>query len=245
MREKGPDLEFTKVKKKRLYVDVLFQLQDYLTREKVSPGQRLPSERELALQFDVSRISIREALAILETRGLVERKVGGGTFSTGTANFAVTSLVQEVAKKRDMLNEPMEVRRVLEPQLARLAAENISDKLLQKLKTNLDRQKQKIAKGQDITDLDREFHFTIAKAAKNTIFFGLVEALRYALEDTRAKSLNAQGGMKMSFHGHEAIYAALESRDPDKAEKAMAAHMLQVEKLILDYLAQQERASKT
>jgi len=238
-------LEFTKVTKKRLYVDVLFQLQDYLIKEKISPGQKLPSERELALLFDVSRISIREALAILETKGLVERKVGGGTFSTGTANFAVTSLVQEVAKKRDMIKEPMEVRRVLEPQLARLAATNITDKLLLKLKTNMNRQKQKLSKGQDITDLDREFHFTIAKAANNSIFLGLVEALRYALEETRAKSLHATGGMKASYQGHEAIYDALKSRDPDAAEKAMAVHMVHVEKLILDYLAEHERASKT
>ena len=238
-------MKFTKVKKKRLYVDVLFQLQEYLIKEKTSPGQRLPSERELASLFGVSRISIREALAILETKGLVERKVGGGTFSMGTANFAVTSLMQEVAKKRDMIREPMEVRRVIEPKLARLAAANISSKLLLKLKTNLNRQKQKFTKGQDITDLDREFHFTIAMATKNSIFTELVEALRYALEDTRAKSLHAQEGVKVSYHGHEAIYAALESRDPDKAEEAMAAHMNQVEKLIWDYLAEQERASKT
>ncbi|MCL1926025.1 MAG: FadR family transcriptional regulator [Syntrophorhabdaceae bacterium] len=238
-------MKFTKVKKKRLYIDVLFQLQEYLIKEKVSPGQRLPSERELALMFGVSRISIREALAILETKGLVERKVGGGTFSTGTANFAVTSLMQEVAKKQGVTKEPMEVRRVIEPKLAGLAAKNISDKLLLKLKTNLDRQKQKLMKGQDITDLDREFHFTIAKATKNSIFTGLLEALRYALEDTRAKSLNAPEGVKVSYLGHEAIYAALESRNPDKAEKAMADHIIQVEKLILDYLAEQERASKT
>ena len=236
-------MKFVKVKKQRLYVDVLFQLQEYLIKEKVSPGQRLPSERELALLFDVSRISIREALAILEAQGLVERKVGGGTFSTGTADFAVTALMQEVAKKRDRIREPIEVRRVMEPKLARLAAANISDKLLLKLKTNLERQKQKLMKGQDITDLDREFHFTIAKATNNSIFTGLVEALRYALEDTRAKSLHAPGGVKASYIGHEAIYAALEARNPDKAEKAMTTHMIQVEKLILDYLAEQERAS--
>ena len=238
-------MEFVKVKKKRLYVDVLFQLQEFLIKEKPSPGQRLPSERELASLFGVSRISIREALAILETKGLIERKVGGGTFSKGTANFAVTSLMQEVANKRDMIREPMEVRRVIEPKLARLAAANISGKLLLKLKANLGRQKQKLMKGQDITDLDREFHFTIAKAAKNSIFMELVEALRYALEDTRAKSLNAKGGMELSYQGHEAVFAALESRDPDKAEEAMTVHMIQVEKLIWDYLAEQERGPKT
>jgi len=238
-------LKFVKVKKKRLYVDVLFQLQEYLIKEKTSAGQKLPSERELALLFDVSRVSIREALAILESKGLVERKVGGGTFSMGTANFAVTSLMQEVAKKRDMVREPMEVRRVMEPKLARLAASNVSGKLLLKLKTNLNRQKQKLTKGQDITDLDREFHFTIATATNNSIFTKLVEAMRDALEDTRAKSLQAQGGADASYRGHEAIYAALESRDPDKAEEAMTAHMIQMEKFIWDYLAEQERAAKT
>ena len=238
-------MEFVKVKKKRLYVDVLFQLQEYLIKKNVSPGQKLPSERELALMFDVSRISIREALAILETKGLVERKIGGGTFSTGATGFAVTSLLQEVAKKQDMIKEPMEVRRVMEPKLAGLAAANISDKLLSKLKTNLNRQKQRLDKGQDFTDLDREFHYTIVKATKNSIFLKLVEALRDAVKDTRTKSHLARGGMETSYNGHVAIYAALASRDPQEAERAMAKHMVEVEQLIWDYLAEQERASKT
>lgn len=238
-------MKFVKVKKKRLYVNVLSQLEEYLTKEKVVPGKKLPSERELASMFDVSRLSVREALAILEANGLVERKVGGGTFSRGSTNFAVTTLLKKVAKKSHLIKEPMEVRRVIEPQLARLAAINISDELLKEIRLNLKLQQENLVKGHEITSLDRDFHFIIAKATNNTIFIELIEALRDALEETRVKSLHARDGSKVSYQGHEAIYAALESHNPDKAEDAMAAHLIQVEKLILDWLVDQEHILKS
>ena len=240
-KERAP-LKFKETKKKRLYEDVLEQLQDYLIREKIEFGQKLPPERELAKIFNVNRVSVREALTVLETSGLVERKTRGGTFSTGAASFAGTSLLQVIAKNKHLIKEPMQVRRVIEPQLARLAALNINDDLLKYLNNNLEQQQERIIGGLDIIDLDREFHYIIAKATDNAIFIGMIEALHDSLEGTRVKSLRFKEGGCKSFHGHKEIYAALEAHDPYKAEEAMTNHLKQVESLILGYILEQAQS---
>ena len=237
-------MKFRETKKKRLYEDVLEQLQEYLIREKIESGQKLPPERELAKIFNVNRVSVREAMTILEASGLVERKNRGGTFSTGAASFTTISLLQVFAKNKYLVKEPMQVRRVIEPQLARLAALNISDDLLKYLENNLQQQEKRITEGLYIIDLDREFHYCIAKATDNAIFIGMIEALHDSLEGTREKSLRFKEGGSKSFRGHKAIYAALEAHDPDKAEEAMANHMKQVEGMILGYLVEQAQSEE-
>jgi len=233
-------LKFTSIKRKRLYEDVLAQLQEYLIKDKIEPGHKLPSERELAQMFNVNRVSVREALAIMEANGVVERKIGGGTFSASTVNFAATSLVQVLARNQNLIREAMQVRRVIEPQLARLAALHQTEELMQCLKHNLQRQQERLSNRQDIIDLDSEFHFYIARATNNTIIIGLVEALHDSLKGTRIKSLQAREGGNKSYQGHKAIYSALEARDADKAEEVMFDHLKQVERLILSYLTEQE-----
>lgn len=235
-------MKFRETKKKRLYEDVLEQLQEYLIREKIESGQKLPPERELAKIFNVNRVSVREAMTVLEASGLVERKNRGGTFSTGAASFAATSLLQVIAKNKHLIKEPMQVRRVIEPQLARLAALNINDDLMKDLNNNLQQQEERLIEGLDIIDLDREFHYCIAKATDNAIFIGVIEALHDSLEGTRVKSLRFKEGGWKSFRGHKAIYAALEAHDPNKAEEAMTNHLKQVESLILSYILGQAQS---
>jgi len=233
-------MNFKKIKRKRIYEEVLDQLQEYLFKGAVNPGQKLPSERELAEMFHVNRVSVREALTVLEATGLVERKIGEGTFSTGGTNFATTSLVKVVARNQHLIREPMQVRRVIEPQLARLAALNISDEQLLHLKEVLRQQNDRLRNGLDIIALDSEFHFSIAKATNNSVFVGLLEALHDTLAGTSVRSNQARGGGKAGYKRHKAIYAALENHDPDKAEEAMVDHIKEVERLVLDYVAERD-----
>ncbi len=235
-------MKFKEIKRKRIYEEVLDQLQEYLFKHEMSPGKKLPSERELAQMFHVNRVSVREALTVLESSGLVERKIGEGTFSTGTVDFATTSLVKVVARNQHLIKEPMQVRRVIEPQLARLAALSISDEQLLHLKEVLRQQDERLRNGLDIIALDSEFHFSIARATNNTLFVGLLEALHdsVAVASTRVRSNQARGGGKAGYRRHQAIYAALELHDPDKAEAAMFDHIMEVDRLLLDYIAERE-----
>ncbi len=235
-------MKFKEIKRKRIYEEVLLQLQEYLIDGNVAPGQKLPSERELAQMFNVNRVSVREALTVLEANGLVERKVGEGTFSIDPGNFAATSLINAITNNQRRIKEPMQVRRVIEPQLARLAAQHITDEQLEGLRDILRRQEERLKNGKDIIDLDTEFHFAIAKATDNTIFVGMLEALNNTLADTRIKSNMAHGGGQRGLAAHRTIFAALESRDPDKAEEAMFNHVMGIERMMLHYFAEQEPA---
>jgi DNA-binding transcriptional regulator YhcF (GntR family) len=151
-REAAQDqaMKFKEIKRKRIYEEVLVQLQEFLLNGNVVPGQKLPSERELAQTFNVNRVSVREALTVLEANGLVERKVGEGTFRTGAVNFEATPLIKAITNKERQVREPIQVRRVIEPQLARLAAQNISEEQLEVLRDILRRQEERLKQGKDI-----------------------------------------------------------------------------------------------
>jgi len=233
-------MKFKEIKRKRIYEEVLVQLQEYLLNGDVVPGQKLPSERELAQTFNVNRVSVREALTVLEANGLVERKVGEGTFRTGAVNFEATPLIKAITNKERQVREPIQVRRVIEPQLARLAAQNISDEQLETLRDILRRQEERLKQGKDIIDLDSEFHYAIARATNNSIFVGLLEALDNSLVSTRVTSNMAQGGGQRGYAAHKSIFEALKKRDPDKAEEAMFNHIMGVERMMLHYFAEQE-----
>lgn len=235
-------MKFKEIKRKRIYEEVLVQLQEYLLNGDVVPGQKLPSERELAQMFNVNRVSVREALTVLETNGLVERKIGEGTFSLGPTNFEATSLIKAITNKERQVREPIQVRRVIEPQLARLAAQNISEEQLANLRDILRRQEERLKEGKDIIDLDTEFHYAIARATDNSIFVGLLEALNNSLVDTRVTSNMAHGGGERGYAAHKTIFSALEKRDPDMAEEAMFNHVMGVERMMLHYFAEQDLA---
>lgn len=231
-------MKFEKIKRKRIYEEVLSQLQEYLANGDVEPGQKLPSERELAKLFNVNRFSIREALTILETNGLVKRKVGEGTFSVDPVEFTATSMLRIVAKNQNSIKEPMQARRIIEPQIARLAALAISDAQLQYLEELLQRQKERLENGIDIIDLDNEFHSSIAKATNNILLVELLNALHNSISGTRIKSNQARGGGESGYKWHRKIFAALKRRNPEESEEAMLFHLLEVERLILDYYAE-------
>lgn len=228
------------IKKKRVYEEVLNQLQIYLLEDAVTLGRKLPSERELAEMFHVNRFSVREALSVLESHGLVERKIGEGTFSTGTTNFMTTSLVNVVARNKHLIKEPMQVRRLIEPHLARLAALNISDEQLLHLRELLNQQKDRLSKSLDIISLDREFHLSIAKAANNSIFVGIIVALDEALASTNIRYNKSRKRGKAGYKKHKVICEALAHHDPHAAEIAMFEHMVEVECLEMDYLVEHD-----
>jgi DNA-binding FadR family transcriptional regulator len=235
------DVTFKEIKRKRIYEEVLTQIHEHLTRGDFEPGQKLPTERELAKMFNVNRLSIREALTILEVNGLVERKVGEGTFSKCTPSFTATPLVRVITKNKHLVREPMQVRRVIEPQLARLAALNITDDQLQELSEILQQQKEQSEQGRDTVDLDQKFHIGVAKATNNNIFAELIEALhKYSIGATHEKSNIMPGGSLAGYNGHCKILAAIKLRDPNTAEEEMLIHMAEVERYLLSYLEKHE-----
>lgn len=229
-------MKFEQVKRVRVFEEIVQQLKDYFARGELKPGDKLPSERELAEQFNCSRVSVRQALTILEAQGLLVRKVGGGTYKVSDADFDVSQLVHLLTSEHETINEPLEVRRLLEPKMAQLAAERATEEDIALMEDCLNRQKAKVEAGELIIQEDSEFHYAIARATKNGIIVKLVEAIHDMLWETREKSIMASGGGRRSLEGHYPILEAIKNSDSAAACKAMTKHLGEVEDLILSYM---------
>ena len=235
--------EFEQVKKVRIYEEIVEQLKRYFEQGNLKPGERLPSERDLAEMFNCSRVSVRQALTILEAQGLVVRKVGGGTYKADDEDYELSQLINLLMPKpEDAIDDPLEVRRLMEPQIARLAAVRATEEDIALMEDCLRRQKEKLEKKQLIIQEDSQFHYAIARATKNGIIVKLVEAIHDMIWETREKSIMAHHGGQRSLEGHYPILEAIKRKDGPGAGKAMEEHLGAVEELILSYNKAKEGA---
>jgi GntR family transcriptional repressor for pyruvate dehydrogenase complex len=194
-----------------------------------APGQPLPSERHLAEQFGVSRGSIRDALRTLETIGLLETRHGQGTFPHElSVDRLVAPLASVMAYRSDLQDELLDVRRMFEPAVARVAAERATEEDLADLQRILDTQRQKLKAGQSAIAEDTAFHAVLARATRNRVVMSIMATLNDLLVDSRTQSLNQKGRPARSVDGHEAVVAALRCHDAEGASEAMYNHIDQI-----------------
>lgn len=228
-------MKFKRIKKVRVYEEIIEQLKDLFAKGDLKPGDQLPCEGELAEQFDVSRVSVRQALTILEAQGFLVRK-GEGPYRVNKQDFEVTQLVNLLTTKKSEINEPLEVRRLIEPKMAEMAARRATEEDIAEMEDCLLRQKARIEAGELIMNEDSEFHYAIAKATKNGIVVKLQEAIHDMIWQTRKNSIMAVGGSQRSLDGHYPILEAIKNREPNAAYDAMRKHLEEVESLIISYL---------
>lgn len=221
------------VKQTRLYQDIVGQIQGLLADGRLKPGHQLPSERELSELFQVSRASVREALRALESMGFIEIRSGEGTYVASTVESFLSPLAFAIQEERDALREIFEARRILEPEIASLAAERASPSEVRQLEVVLEEQARQIARGETGVEADSAFHSALARAAKNKVFLRLNDAMVQSLRETRERSLQIDGRPARSLAGHRKILKAIRARDPGKARKAMLEHLEAIERNIL------------
>ena len=216
-----------------MYSEVAKQLQERIVN-KLKPGDMLPPERELVQRFGVSRGSIRDAIRSLEAVGLVEPRQGIGTVVREVPADAVVAPVASVLlQKRKVIHELLDVRKIIEPALARRAALHASPEQISEMRAILRRQEEKVRRGELATDEDAAFHYAIALAADNSVMMKLVRVLMDLLRKARERWLQAQGRAEKSLAGHLRIIAALEQGDADAAEAAMRQHLSEIEQIVL------------
>lgn len=239
-----PEIDVQPVVRTRAHEEVARQLEALMRKGTLRVGDRLPSERALATQFRVSRATIRQALSVLQAVGLVESRIGEGTFARArSAVLSVTDLAAALRMAHGTLTEQLELRRLIEPQVASLAAERATDDDLAELRDYISLQENRLAEGNPFIEEDSAFHLTVARATKNTLLVKMVEGIHELLHESRQHSLRASGGMQLSLAGHHRLYEAIRSHDSQAASAAMAAHLMDVERLTLQWVAQQEMDS--
>jgi GntR family transcriptional repressor for pyruvate dehydrogenase complex len=226
------DFEF--VRKNKVYEEVARQI-ERLILKKLKPGDKLPSERELAELLQVSRSSIRDAIRGLELMGLVEPRQGAGTIVREiSADTLVNPFANALKHRQALVSELLDFRKMLEPSLAARAATHASSDEIAEMEEILHRQEVKLLRDETTIAEDAEFHYAIALASGNSVVLKVLDILMDLLRDTRERSLQVDGRPKKSLAGHRRILAAIKRQDGEAAKAAMRRHIEDVEEIVLD-----------
>jgi GntR family transcriptional regulator, transcriptional repressor for pyruvate dehydrogenase complex len=216
------------------YREIVARLQAMMAAGELPVGRRLPPERELARDFGVSRNCIRQAIQTLAQQHLLESRRGDGTYVCEPDSEALArSLAQAVAINQEMLREIMEFRLLLEPQIAALAAKNISQEQLDRLKILACDQERKILAHEDDSALDAAFHLLLAEASGNRLIHQVFSIMQGAINDCRSGVLQSNVRRRTSLEAHLQLIDALEARDPEQAAWVMRQHLQTVAQLIV------------
>lgn len=227
-------MQIQAIKVQRLYLQVAQQLQALVADGAIARGSRLPSERDLAAQFGVSRPTIREAMIALEIAGVVEVRSGSGVYVRGTDDAPGT--LPEAAGPGPF--EILEARKLIEGETCALAAARISDAQLLRLQALLDDMREENRRETITEQADEKFHCLIAEAAGNSALTATITwlwQLRNESEiSTRFHQRVREEGSRPIVADHQAIVEALEKRDPDAARAAMTRHLERVIATLLE-----------
>ncbi|HTC49785.1 MAG TPA: FadR/GntR family transcriptional regulator [Candidatus Aquilonibacter sp.] len=218
------------VKSSRLYEQIVQQVEESILKGQLKPGDQLPAERDLAQRFGVSRTAVREAVKTLREKGLVEAYSGRGTFVTnGTSNAIRQSLDLMIRiNQQEGSANLAELRMVLEPEIAGLAASRIEDQLLSTMREAVALMDRNLHDPDAYVEADLDFHLALAEAVGNPLILSLLDSIVILLREQRSRIFNVDGGPERGQFHHKRILAAVEKRNPESAREAMRAHLQQV-----------------
>ncbi len=227
----GQSVGLANVRHRTLAEEVLHRLLEFIAAGD-SPSQQLLTEHALCERLGVSRGALREALAGLGHLGIVETRGKARIASTVAARAHLLRQTVAADLSREGVAHAMEARGLLEPPMARLAAERATSESLESIQRFLGLMETAPDGPELIVDYDSGFHISIARSTGNPTLLHMVSAIADALASTRRLSLHAPGGAEKSIAGHHTIVDALVARDPPRAEHAMRAHLADVAALI-------------
>lgn len=209
-----------------LYKEVAASIRAMISSGELQAGQALPSERKLAVQFGVGRAVIREAVRQLEAAGLVESRHGGGNYVREvTTEHLVAPIASVLNSKAQLREELMDARTLFEPQVAREAALRATPEDLSRLEDVVYRQAERVSGGQPTAEEDAEFHGLLARATQNSVVERVMGVIDDLLEDVYERLSQHGERSQRSLEGNRRILEAVQSRDPDAAQRAMAEHI--------------------
>lgn len=224
------------VRRRRMHEDLVEMLARDICEGVYPVGETLPSERALMEEFGVSRLTVREAIAALEARGLIETRPGSKARVCGPRpEFLISMLSQAAAfhlRQPGGLATFTEVRQLVETGVVRLAATRVGEGDLRALRAQLEANRRAIGDARRFGETDIAFHAAIAAVVDNPILGAFFRAVERWLLEVRTTSLRVEGQMETAFQAHERIFAAIAARDPDQAAQAMREHLQQLEAVL-------------
>jgi DNA-binding FadR family transcriptional regulator len=226
MSKKTPGHQEITTHEPRLYRIVADRIQALISEQQIAPGERLPSERDLAIQLSVSRASLREALIALELGGVIDVRGGSGVY--------VSELAAPAAPVPEAGPGPFEVlsaRRLIEAEVAAIAARVATDSAVDAILFAVEEMERHHANHSHNEQADRNFHLAIARATGNSAMVGVMEYLwdqRGRLWHKLKEHFQTEELRQETLSDHRRILQAIASHDPAEARRAMRAHLERV-----------------
>lgn len=238
-------MPFQPIKPKKVSNQIAEQIRASILAGEFAPGDKLPPERELAEMFGVSRPSVREALNILASSGLVMSYQGGGTVVMSLVEPPAGNPLSELIKgEQERALDVIEVRKCMEAWTSYYAAQRALPEDLRKLEKLVGEMERNLDGMMPSQDIDANFHIVIAQATHNVVWLHLMQSIFDAMREFqrgvwRAVYLTEEDHRQL-FRHHLAVYEAIRDRDPERARDAMLAHLTFAEQRSSAYVTQQQ-----
>ncbi len=241
---KETSFKIASVKRQRVSDSVADPIRQAIFSGQLTPGHKLPPEREMAEQFATSRVALREALRSLEQEGMIEirRGFGGGAFVADFDNAlrAMTDALNTVVKLGQAKSGHLtEVRGMLEPVMARLAAARATPADLREIEAVVVAQEEELRSGELSRKYDMEFHRLVANACHNPVLSIVVTAINDAIRDAIYRSKLTLDMRRQVVHYHRELFEAIGRRDQELARRVMEEHVAAVQRHVQGLKAEQ------
>ena len=223
---------YTPIQTQKVFERVAVQIEQRILAGELRSGDRLPTERELAEQFQVSRTAVREALKILAQKGLVDMRPGRGTMVIDGANEALSHSLGLVMRLKlgevGGSNMLVEVREILEVEIAGLAAARTTEREIAELREAVAAMDASLADADAFIVADNQFHEILARATQNPLILVLINSIVGLLSEQRKQIFRIEGGPQRGQIHHKNILDCVTRHDIESARIAMRAHLRQV-----------------
>ncbi len=225
------------IQRKSVSDSIVDSIIEDIQNKKLSPGDKLPTEAEMAEEYGVSRISIREALRSLSAVGLVVTRHGEGSFINEYNPDMLASTLRSISLLDDTpVLEMLQLRKIMETEAARLCAENATKEELDVVQLYL-KEREKYCRVEATSEnikkkyeMDKMFHLSIAKGSHNEIFIKFIETIHASIDIHQRESSKNDEQIDKATYFHQEIMSALLDHDKEKAGKMMYEHLANVEK---------------
>lgn len=214
---------------RRLPEVVAEQMQEFILEGNLQPGDKMPTEPELAEKYDVSRQVVREAARLLDQRGLVEIRAGRGMTVSKLGTEGVADIYRLLLRfQPENFSELMEIRKILEPGIARLAAQRRTATDIEEMKAILEEAAVSLNDFDKCLALDLAFHHKVSECTKNGLLSRLAEPVNSALREVYRERSAYLASQPRTLDEHRNILEAIERSDPEAAVAATHWHLLRI-----------------
>ena len=220
------------IQPERLYERIVRQIEERIIAGELKTGDQLPPENELAKQFAVSRTAVREAIKALSEKRLVAVRPGRGTFITNGTPDALRHSLGMLMRfgQPNGFADLVEVREILEPEIAALAATRITEEYVAAMQEAVETMDTALEDVDTFVEADLDFHLALAEATQNPVIPLLMDSIIDLLREDRKRIGLVNGGLQRGQSHHKRILRAVKERDARAARRSMQDHLEQVRK---------------